>query len=138
MNLLTCILTENECYAAKKTIAPRGVMIHSTAANNPNLKRYVQPVSSTPDRDKLLKQLGVNANGNHWNAYHPGGKNVGYHAFKNDGSGKCAVCGGTQKCVHAFIGKLADGTIAAYQTLPWDVKGWHAGGSANSKGYIGF
>ena len=23
-------------------------------------------------------------------------------------------------CVHAFIGKLADGTVATYQTLPWD------------------
>ena len=34
-------------------------------------------------------------------------------------------------CVHAFIGKLADGTVATYQTLPWDHRGWHAGGSAN-------
>ncbi len=30
-------------------------------------------------------------------------------------------------CVHAFIGKLADGTVATYQTLPWDHRGWHAG-----------
>ena len=34
-------------------------------------------------------------------------------------------------CVHGFIGKLADGTVATYQTLPWDYRGWHAGGSAN-------
>jgi hypothetical protein len=35
-------------------------------------------------------------------------------------------------CVHAFIGKLADGTVATVQTLPWDHRGWHAGGSANN------
>lgn len=43
---------------------------------------------------------------------------------------------GTNACVHAFIGKLADGTVATYQTLPWDCRGWHAGtgskGSANN------
>ncbi len=53
---------------------------------------------------------------NHWNTYHPGGREV---------------------CVHAFIGKLADGTIATYQTLPWNHRGWHAGGSANNT-HIGF
>lgn len=40
-------------------------------------------------------------------------------------------------CVHAFIGKLADGSIATYQTLPWDHRGWHAGGNANNT-HIGF
>ena len=30
-----------------------------------------------------------------------------------------------------LIGKLADGTVTTYQTLPWDHRGWHAGGSAN-------
>jgi len=38
-------------------------------------------------------------------------------------------------CVHAFIGRLADGSIATYQTLPWNHRAWHAGrgtrGSAN-------
>jgi hypothetical protein len=41
-----------------------------------------------------------------------------------------------KKCVHAFIGKLKNGDIATYQTLPWNHLGWHAGsginGSANS------
>ena len=45
-------------------------------------------------------------------------------------------------CVHAFIGKLADGTIATYQTLPWDMVGWHSGsGTRVMQGltrYIGF
>ena len=35
--------------------------------------------------------------------------------------------GGSEVCVHAFL--QADGTV--YQILPWDMYGWHAGGSAN-------
>ena len=35
--------------------------------------------------------------------------------------------GGQSVCVHAFV--QADGTI--YQTLPWEMRGWHCGGAAN-------
>lgn len=49
---------------------------------------------------------------------------------------------GRQVCVHAFIGKVGDGSIATYQTLPWNYRGWHSGqgskGSCNDMGYIGF
>jgi len=107
MNLHKLILTENACYKAGRKITVKGIMVHSTGANNPNLKRYVGP------DDGLL---GENQYGNHWNTYHPGGREV---------------------CVHGFIGKLKDGTIATYQTLPWDHRGWHAGGSANNT-HIGF
>jgi N-acetylmuramoyl-L-alanine amidase len=31
------------------------------------------------------------------------------------------------KCVHAFIGKAADGTLKIYQTLPWDHRCWGVG-----------
>lgn len=102
MNLHRLILIRNDCYLRGRTIRPRGVMVHSTAKNNPWLKRYVGP------DDGLL---GVNRNNNHWNM--PG---VG-------------------ACVHAFIGKLADGSVATYQTLPWTMRGWHCGkggrGTAN-------
>ena len=109
MNLLTCILTQNDCYKTGQTITPKGVMVHSTGADNPNIKRYVQPVDSTPGREELLKQLGVNANGNDWN-----------HTARD-------------ACVHAFIGRLADGSIAACQTLPWNHRGWHAGTGTSGK-----
>lgn len=107
MNLHQQFLTKNDCYKAGRKITPKGIMVHSTGANNPNLRRYVGP------DDGLL---GRNTAGNTWNQATPGG---------------------TQVCVHAFIGKLADGTIATYQTLPWDMRGWHAGGSANDT-HIGF
>ena len=107
MNLRKLILTNNACYKAGKTIKPKGIMVHSTGANNPWLKRYVGP------DDGLL---GKNQYNNHWNQDKPGGRQV---------------------CVHAFIGKLADGSIATYQTLPWNHRGWHAGGDANNT-HIGF
>jgi N-acetylmuramoyl-L-alanine amidase len=107
MNLQKLILTNNACFKAGKTITPKGIMVHSTGANNPWLKRYVGP------DDGLL---GKNQNNNHWNQDRPDGRQV---------------------CVHAFIGKLAAGTIATYQTLPWNHRGWHAGGDANNT-HIGF
>lgn len=112
MNLTKYYLTENDCYKSGKRHTVRGIMVHSTAANNPYLKRYIGPDDG---------KLGYNRYGNHWN--HPG----------------------MSKCVHAFIGKLEDGSIATYNTLPWDMVGWHSGtGSkgyaqnANNTGYIGF
>ena len=36
--------------------------------------------------------------------------------------------GGVSVCVHAFA--QADGTV--YQTLPWEMRGWHCGGAANN------
>ena len=109
MRLLNCLLTANRCYKTGATIKPKGVMVHSTGANNPNLRRYVQPVSTTPDRAELLARLGTNPNGNHWNR------------------------AGLSVCVHGFIGKLADGSVAAVQTLPWDRRGWHAGNGSSGK-----
>ena len=103
MKLLGCLLTANDCYKTKRTIRPKGVMVHSTGANNPTLRRYVQPLDTTPGQEELLTALGVNRNGNHWNRP------------------------GLDVCVHGFVGRLADGTVAAVQTLPWDHRGWHAG-----------
>ena len=105
MNLHKLYLTKNDCYRAGVSMKPKGIMVHSTGCNNPNLRRYVGP------DDGLL-----GPGSNHWNQPQPDGRKV---------------------CVHAFIGKLADGTIATYQTLPWNMRGWHAGGAANNA-HIGF
>lgn len=107
MKLLRCLLTENDCYRVGKTMVPKGVMIHSTGANNPMLRRYVQPAKGDVNYAGLMNELGANLNHNDWNK---SGLNV---------------------CVHAFIGRLADGKIATVQTLPWNRRGWHAGGAAN-------
>ncbi len=107
MKLYKLFLTQNKCYKRGAALKPKGIMVHSTGANNPWLKRYVGPDDG---------QLGENTSGSHWNTPTPGGRKV---------------------CVHAFIGKLKDGSIATYQTLPWTFRGWHAGGNANNS-YIGF
>ena len=39
MRLRQQLLTKNDCYRAGKTIRPRGVMVHSTGANNPRVAR---------------------------------------------------------------------------------------------------
>ena len=112
MDLHQQYLTRNNCYKSAIPIKPIGIMVHSTGANNPTLRRYVQPDDGT---------LGANPYGTHWNQPTPGGQSV---------------------CVHAFIGKTAAGDVATYQTLPWTWQGWHSGsgkkGSANRMGYIGF
>ena len=48
MNLKECILIENECYKYGDKIVgnPKGIVVHSTGANNPNLKRYIQPLKN--------------------------------------------------------------------------------------------
>ena len=109
MRLLNCLLTQNDCYKTGRIIKPKGVMVHSTGANNPWLRRYVQPAASTPDRAELLAALGRNPNGNHWNRP------------------------GLDVCVHGFVGRLADGSVAAVQTLPWGRRGWHAGAGASGR-----
>lgn len=58
MELKKCLLTKNDCYKKATKITPKGIVVHSTGANNPNLRRYVQP------DDGLL---GKNTNNNHWN-----------------------------------------------------------------------
>lgn len=58
MELKQCILTNNSCYKKYSKMTPKGIVVHSTGANNPNLKRYVQPDDGI---------LGKNTNNNDWN-----------------------------------------------------------------------
>lgn len=129
MRLYQQFLTRNACYVIGKTFKPIGVMIHSTGAKNPNASRYVPG-------DEVI---GLNTKGTHWDVYHPGGRDIGRHTYVNrDGDYTCDKCGGRQVCVHAFIGKMADGSVAIVQTLPWTMRAWHAGKSKGNNQYIGF
>ena len=57
MNIITAYATKNDCYIVAQPMAPVGIVLHSTGANNPNLKRYVDCKS----------ECGTNIYGNHWN-----------------------------------------------------------------------
>ena len=57
MEILQAFQTKNPSYIRNRSISPVGVFVHSTGANNKNLKRYVD----APER------LGKNIYNNHWN-----------------------------------------------------------------------
>lgn len=114
---LRCYMTNSTCYKNTVSMEIKGVLWHSTGANNPNLKRYVQPTEGTADYDKFIKLLGKNTNRNDWN-----------HITRQAG-------------LNAWIGKLADGTVTSIQTMPWNYRPWGCGsgvkGSCND-GWIQF
>lgn len=98
-NFVECFLTKNDCYNDGRYMVVKGIMVHSTGANNPKVNRYVP--------------IGENFSSLHWNKP------------------------GITKCVHGFLGKMPNGQIGFAQTLPWNKRGWHAGGYANNT-HIGF
>ena len=104
---LVCMMTQSTCYKGTRKFTPKGVLWHSTGANNPNLKRYVQPDDNAPDRAEWLARLGKNQYRNDWN-----------HIDRQAG-------------MNFWIGKLADGTVAAVQTMPWDYRPWGCGSGPN-------
>ena len=70
-NIIKAYAVKNNCYKAAQKMVPAGIVVHSTGANNPHLKRYVD----------CPAEVGVNAYGNHWNTAKPGGGEVCVHAF---------------------------------------------------------
>lgn len=114
---IVCMMTNSTCYKGTKKMTPKGILWHSTGANNPNLKRYVQPSENDSNYENLISLLGINKSKNDWN-----------HKVRQAG-------------LNAWIGKLVDGTVATVQTMPWNYKPWGCGngtyGSCND-GWIQF
>ena len=100
---LVCMMKNSTCYKQTRTMNPVGVLWHSTGANNPNLKRYVQPYETDANYNKLIALLGKNTNKNDWN-------HISHQAGLN-----------------CWIGKLADGTVTTVQTMPWNYRPWGCG-----------
>lgn len=71
IDVIKAIAVNNLCYKAAQKMTPKGIVVHSTGANNPNLKRYVN----------APKEVGVNKYGNHWDNAKPDGINKCVHAF---------------------------------------------------------
>lgn len=105
---LQCFMRQSTWYKGAGTVKVKGVLWHSTGANNTTLKRYVQPDDNAVDRAKMLELLGTNAYKNDWN-----------HIARDAG-------------VNAWIGKLASGEVTTVQVGPWDKKAWGCG--SGSKG----
>jgi hypothetical protein len=86
---LVCMMTQSTCYKGTSKMTPKGVLWHSTGANNPTIKRYVQPDDNAPNKQELLTLIGKNQYKNDWNHI------------------------SVQAGLNAWIGKLADGSVAA-------------------------
>lgn len=114
---MVCMMTNSTCYKGTNKMTVKGILWHCTGANNPWLKRYVQPDDNASDRATLLTKLGTNPYKNDWN-----------HSYVDAG-------------LNAWIGKLADGTVTTVQVMPWDYRPWGCGsgskGSCNN-GWIQF
>lgn len=106
MNIITAYATKNDCYKAARKMKPAGIVVHSTGANNPYLKRYVD----APD------EVGVNQYGNHWN--------------------NPASVMKRSVCVHSFIGYDKNGVVRVANILPYNFCCWGVGsGSKGSYNY---
>ncbi|MBD5128430.1 MAG: CHAP domain-containing protein [Ruminococcaceae bacterium] len=102
MEIIKAYATWSECYKAGKTISPSGIVVHSTGANNPNLKRYVNSPA----------QLGENIYKNYW------GTGTVEEQEKNG-------------IPHAAIGKDKSGKVALAQVLPFNMRCWGCGPGKN-------
>ena len=121
MRLLQCILEHNDCYKKYlgKSFGPEGIVVHATDPAGEVISRFVQPFEGqttgmqidgkAATADQMLVLLGKNKYANDWNR--PMSES---------------------KCVHAFIGKIANGSYAVCQTLPFTAPCWGAG--SGSKG----
>ena len=114
---LVCMMTNSTCYQSTNKMQVKGVLWHSTGANNKTIKRYVQPTEGDPNYAYLMNLIGKNTGANDWNHI------------------------SIQAGLNAWIGTLADGSITSVQTMPWDYKPWGCGsgskGSCNN-GWIQF
>lgn len=114
---LVCMQTNNMCYKNTREMEVLGILWHSTASNNPKLSRYVQPLETDANYEEMIKLLGKNKYGNDWN-----------HTDREAG-------------LNFWIGKLADGSVAAIQTMPWNYRPWACGSGNNgscNNGWIQF
>lgn len=112
-----CMQKNSTCYKGTGKMQIKGVLWHSTGANNTWLKRYVQPYEGDAGYNDAIAKLGKNVNKNDWN-----------HITRQAG-------------LNAWVGKMADGIVGCVQTMPWDYRPWGCGsgpkGSCND-GWIQF
>jgi len=125
LRLYQCMLINNRWYKSGRVNAMTHIVVHSSGANNPTLKRYVQPAMR---QSEGLKQLLPKAQDM---GYWPMLNLLGTNSYANDWNRASQPYG-----MHAWIGKTANGDVAAVQTLPWASFLWGCGsgvfGSYNS------
>lgn len=102
LTIIKAFATWSECYKASKKITPLGIVVHSTGANNPELRRYVNSPA----------QLGENIFKNYWG--------TGTLKYQEDNG-----------IPHAAIGYDKSGKVALAQVLPFNMRCWGCGPGKN-------
>lgn len=97
LNVIVAMATKNDCYKTATPAKMGGIIVHSTAANNPYLRRYIDAPA----------EVGVNKYGNTWN-------------------NPVSVMG-RSVAVHAFIGYDINNEIRVAQMLPYNIACWGNG-----------
>ena len=104
LNLLKIYQTQGAWYKQTTNGKPVGVLWHDTGAGNPELRRYVQPSKNDSQYSYFMSLLGRNTGNNDWN-----------RASANSAG------------LNAWVGKLADGSVAAVQAGDWYKRPWGVG-----------
>lgn len=119
LRLLQCLGEKNPCYIkyAGIFLVPEGIVVHTTDSPNKTIKRYVQPYAG---QTSGMSDNGVNKSAAEMTAI------LGTNIYQNDWNRA-----GASAAVHAFIGTVADGTIASCQFLPWQQPCWGSGSGPN-------
>ncbi len=113
MKLKECIMTNSTCYKDQLDTNSYyywgnhknkvGIVVHSTGASNPYIKRYVQPSKDDPNYNAIIADIGKNTGGSDWNS-----------SYREAG-------------VHAFIGLNAKDEVETYHVLPYEWGAWGVG-----------
>lgn len=103
MKIKSCICTESRAYKNNPIMkgTPAGIIIHSTGANNPYIKRYVQPTNANANYSEILKDIGKNEHKNDWN--------------RDD-----EKTNPRHVCPHGIVGYNAKKEVCCYQILPYE------------------
>lgn len=101
LKVIVAMATKNDCYKQATLAKMGGIIVHSTGANNPYLKRYID----------APKEVGVNKFNNTWN-------------------NPTSVLG-RSVAVHAFIGYDIHNEIRVAQMLPYNIACWGNGSTNN-------
>ena len=120
LRLYQCMLVKNRWYKSGIVTAMTHIVVHSSGANNPTLKRYIQPaIRQTKGMAQLFpEQRSMN--------YYQMLSLLGTNEYANDWNRASQKYG-----MHAWIGKDANGEVAAVQTLPWASYLWGCGTGVN-------
>ena len=109
---IQCFMPDSKWFRQSGTFQPKGLLWHDTGADNPWLKRYVQPADNDPHHDELIQLIGKNTYGNDWE-----------HGGKDKDAG-----------LNCWVGKVNNSKVTTLQAGPWNKRPWGCGSQKRNGG----